>query len=254
MSTLTELLVAPLPSEISAVQQKFRVIYHLSLLDRTLKDANITLLESRTLLSASGTTGLRTWEAALHLGQYLCANPSLVRGKRILELGAGTGYLGVLCTRYLGARHVIASDGSEDVIRHLPDNLFLNGLQDSDKITPMELRWGHALLGTEEQHWNGGRDVDIVIGADITYDSRVNFALVGTLEEIVVLYPEVTVLIAATERNYETFKSFLLVWEKRGFEVSHATFPVPPRSVQAGPFYDGLAPIRICQLRHAGKK
>lgn len=254
MSTLTELLVAPLPSEISAVQQKFRVIYHLSLLDRTLKDANITLLESRTLLSASGTTGLRTWEAALHLGQYLCANPSLVRGKRILELGAGTGYLGVLCTRYLGARHVIASDGSEDVIRHLPDNLFLNGLQDSDKITPMELRWGHALLGTEEQHWNGGRDVDIVIGADITYDSRVNFALVGTLEEIVVLYPEVTVLIAATERNYETFKSFLLVWEKRGFEVSHQLFPVLPRCEQKGPFYDDKAPIRICQLRHVGKK
>jgi len=253
MSTLTECLVTPLPSEVAAAQRKSRVIYHLSLLDQTVKDAHITLLESRTLLSASGTTGLRTWEAALHLGQYLCANPSLVADKRILELGTGTGYLGILCTKYLGARHVIASDGSEDVINNLPDNLFLNGLQDSDKITPMELRWGHALLGTEEQQWNGGRHVDIVIGADITYDSRVNFALVATLEEIVVLYPEVTVLIAATERNYETFKSFLLVWEKRGFEVSHQSFPMPPRREQAGPFYDGLAPIRICQLRHVGR-
>ena len=134
------LLITPLPSEVAAAQQKSRVTYHLSLLDSTQQDANITLLESRTLLSASGTTGLRTWEAALHLGQYLCANPSIVSNKRILELGAGTGYLGILCTRYLGARHVIASDGSEDVINHLPDNLFLNGLQDSDKITPMELQ------------------------------------------------------------------------------------------------------------------
>ena len=51
----------------------------------------------RCRIAAAGTMGLRTWEAALHLGQYLCTNPELVRNKRVLELGTWTGYLAILC-------------------------------------------------------------------------------------------------------------------------------------------------------------
>ncbi|KAM7194237.1 putative methyltransferase domain containing protein [Rhypophila sp. PSN 637] len=262
METLSSLLATPLPPEISAAQQKSRVTYHLSLLEDDDKDENdteakITLLESRSLISAAGTTGLRTWEAALHLGQYLCANPSIINGKRIHELGAGTGYLGILCAKYLAAEHVVVSDGSDDVINNLPDSLFLNGLQQggeetstNSKITPMQLIWGHALVGTEEDKWNGGRKVDVVLGADITYDASIIPALVGTLEDLVELYPDVKVLIAATERNRETFESFLTVCEKKGFGVDNADYPVPRREDQRGPFYSDAAPIHICLLRY----
>ncbi|KAK0629449.1 putative methyltransferase-domain-containing protein [Bombardia bombarda] len=253
MSTLSGMLSQPLPSEMTAVQQKSYVTYPLSTMQQGgFEDAQITLLESRSLISASGTTGLRTWEASLHLGQYLCANPSLVMNKRVLELGAGTGYLGILCAKYLGSDHVIASDGSDDVINNLPDSLFLNGLQGSDKITPMELKWGHALLGTEDQAWNGGDEVNVVLGADITYDASVIPALVATLGELVGLYPGVVMLIAATERNRETFQSFLHVCERRGFTVSHEIFPVPSKSEQQGPFYNDQTPIHICQLGYTG--
>ncbi|OIW33217.1 hypothetical protein CONLIGDRAFT_695668 [Coniochaeta ligniaria NRRL 30616] len=94
---------------------------------------------------------------SLHLGQYLCANPAITRGRHVLELGAGTGYLPILCAKYLGAEHVVASDGSGDVISNLPDSLFLNGLQGSDMVLLMDLKWGHALVGTGERDWNGGR-------------------------------------------------------------------------------------------------
>ncbi|KAM7185225.1 putative methyltransferase domain containing protein [Naviculisporaceae sp. PSN 640] len=265
MDTLSVLLSTPLPAEISAAQQKSRVTYHLSLLDsdntnQEQKENTITLLESRNLISASGTTGLRTWEAALHLGQYLCAYPSIIQGQRILELGAGTGYLGILCAKYLGAEHVLVSDGSDDVINNLPDSLFLNGLQiDGDsnggnsKITPTQLLWGHALVGTEEEKWNGGRKIDVVLGADITYDASIIPSLVGTLEDLVGLYPDVKVLIAATERNRETFESFLDVCKKRGFEVDSQSFPVPKREDQQGPFYSDAAPIHICLLGHRSR-
>ncbi|KAK0721087.1 S-adenosylmethionine-dependent methyltransferase-like protein [Lasiosphaeris hirsuta] len=215
MAALSSLMSMPLPSQTDAAQQKCYVQYHLSLLgpggDPALRltDPHITLLESRALISAAGTTGLRTWEASLHLGQHLCANPGLVRGRRVLELGAGTGYLAVLCAKHLGAEHVIASDGSDDVLNHLPDTLFLNGLQGSDRVSAMELRWGHGLLGTEEPAWNGGRAVDVVLGADITYDARSHPALVATLEELVGLFPDAVVIIAATERGRTTFESFL---------------------------------------------
>lgn len=227
--------------------------YHHSLLSRDLapdsvRDPQITLLESRAIIAAAGTTGLRTWEASLHLGQYLCENPSITRGKRILELGAGTGYLSILCAKYLDAEHVVASDGSDDVINNLPDSLFLNGLQGSDRVVPMDLKWGHALVGTEEQDWNGGRRIDLVLGADITYDDRLIPPLVGTLEELSTLFPNVEILISAAERNLRTFEKFLQACQRAGYQVNHVEFAIPLIEEQMGPFYDDRTPFHICKL------
>ncbi|OTA77631.1 hypothetical protein M434DRAFT_38610 [Hypoxylon sp. CO27-5] len=252
MNVLSNLVALPLPSEITAAQQKSYVTYTLSLLDTsslvTPISPHITLLESRNLISASGTTGLRTWEAALHLGQFLCANPSLIREKHVLELGAGTGYLSILCARFLTPALVIASDGSDDVVANLPENFFLNGLQDSKKIQAMDIKWGHALVGTEDEHWNGGRPVDVVLGADVTYDKSIIPSLIGTLQELVEMFPQITILIAATERNRETFNAFLEVCEKRHFDVEELDFRLPPMQDQRGPFYNDQVPIRICKL------
>lgn len=233
------------------LQQKCCVTYHLSLLSPSARhaDPHITLLESRALIAAAGTTGLRTWEAGLHLGQYLCTRPELVRNKRVLELGTGTGYLAILCAKHLDAQHVIASDGSDDVINHLPDNLFLNGLEGSDKIAPMDLKWGHALVGTEESRWNGGRGVDVVIGADITYDSRVVPALVATLVDVVSVSKQVSIIISVAERNKASYDVFLKACERRGFKVRDEPFSLASRREQKGPFYSDATPFHICQLR-----
>lgn len=251
MSCLSDLLVLPLPSDLAAAQQKSYVTYSPSLLDQfdpSHSPHQITLLESRNLISAAGTTGLRTWEAALHLGQYLCANPSLIRGQRVLELGTGTGYLAILCARFLEATHVIASDGSDDVVANLPDNFFVSGLQDSDRISTMYLKWGHGLVGTEDVEWNGGRPIDVVLGADITYDKSIIPALAGTLDELFGMFPLVKVLIAATERNRETFEAFLEVCQGKSFSVDEVDFSVPRKEEQLGPFYNDEVPIRICRI------
>jgi predicted nicotinamide N-methyase len=250
VTALAKLLSVPLPSELIAAQQKCYVTYHLSLLgpDPTGEVPRITLLESRFTLSAAGTTGLRTWEASLPFGQYLCANPEIVRGRRVLELGAGTGYLSILCAKYLGAEHVVASDGSDDVINHMPDNLFLNGLQGSDKVLPMDLKWGHALVGTEESHWNGGRTVDVVVGADVTYDSRSHAPLAATLQELSDLYPNVEIIIAATERNEKTFDGFLDTCKRVGYEVNQVDYQSPKSEDQMGPFYADWPPVHLCRI------
>lgn len=250
MTALAELLSVPLPSELIAAQQKCYVTYHQSLLGShpSGEVPCITLLESRFTLSAAGTTGLRTWEASLPLGQYLCANPEVVRGKRILELGAGTGYLSILCAKYLGAGHVVASDGSNDVIEHLPDNLFLNGLQGSEKVLPMDLKWGHALVGNGEDDWNGGHPVDLVIGADVTYDRRLHSPLVATLQQLSDLYPKAEIVIAATERNEKTFESFVDTCTRAGYEVNDVVFPTAKAEEQMGPFYGDWPPVHLCRL------
>lgn len=256
MTALAERLAVPVPSELVSAQQKSYVTYHLSQLAGTgefLPTTGITLLEARSLISASGTTGLRTWEAALHLGEYLCANPQIVHGRRVLELGAGTGYLAILCAKFLGARHVIASDGSDDVINNIPESLFLNDLQESNEITPMDLKWGHALVGTEDQEWNGGQPVDVVLGADITYDESILPALVGTVEELLSMFPRLEVLLSATQRNEATFESFQVKCRLAGLKLEEVDFPIPRRDAQRGPFYSDAVPIRICKISKASR-
>ncbi|EFX01005.1 hypothetical protein CMQ_5947 [Grosmannia clavigera kw1407] len=238
MERMSELLSQPLPSELAAAQQKTYVVYTISALDesggRDITKASddcpkITLLESRTIISAQGTTGLATWEAALHMGQYLCSRPDYIKGKHVLELGAGTGYLSILCAQYLGAADVLATDGSDDVINNLPESFFLNGLQGSTKATVAGLKWGHALIGTEESKWRGGRPVDIVLGADITYDGSVIPLLIATFTDLVDLFPHVVILVAATERNRTTFEKFMTSASRSGFTVEEITFPLTPR-------------------------
>ncbi|KAK1589909.1 putative methyltransferase-domain-containing protein [Colletotrichum navitas] len=253
MAALSESLATPIPSEISSAQQKAYVTYHMSSLaqdpsETHLHRPDITLLESRSLISASGTTGLRTWEAALHLGQYLCSNRQVIQGKRVLELGAGTGYLAILCAKHLAATHVVASDGSDDVINNLPESFFLNDLQESSLVRPMELKWGHAMIGTEDQQWNNGETVDVVIGADITYDQSVIPALIATIHELFSLFPDVEVLISATQRNEATFEAFCSRCRQRGMGLGYVDFPIPARERQTGPFYSDRVPIRICRV------
>ncbi|KAF9785712.1 hypothetical protein BJ322DRAFT_1055945 [Thelephora terrestris] len=55
----------------------------------------VTLLESRAIIE-QGTTGLKTWPAAHVLAEWLGKHPEHVRGKRVLELGCGVGYLGLV--------------------------------------------------------------------------------------------------------------------------------------------------------------
>ncbi|KAK8073239.1 hypothetical protein PG994_004138 [Apiospora phragmitis] len=255
MAHLSELLASPLPAELIAVQQKTYVTYSQSLLSGDSGPGagpgpypHVTLLESRQLISAGGTTGLRTWEAALHMGQYLCMNPSLVQNKRVLELGAGTGYVSILCAKHLASSQVIASDGSDDVVANLPENFYVNGLQDSRVISAMDLKWGQALLGTEEAEWNGGRPIDLVLGADVTYDESVTPSLVGTIDDLFDMFPRVLVIISATERNRRTFDAFINVCQKRGLNIQEVDFDIAPQDTQTGPFYSDQVPIRICRI------
>jgi predicted nicotinamide N-methyase len=174
MSCLSTLMSSELPSETTAVQQKSYVTFttlpeNLSREDEEADDPTMTLLERRQLISGSLTTGYRTWEAALHLGAYFLSGQGqeLIKGKSILELGAGTGFLAILCAKNLGAAHVTTTDGDEGVVEALKENLFLNGLDDERKVLTSVLRWGHGVRGSWVQDDFEEHPYDTVIGADI---------------------------------------------------------------------------------------
>lgn len=139
------LVALPPLSEIDSAQQKGFVTYTIPI--NGLDAPSITTLEVRSVLAASGNTGVRTWEAALRLGAFLSsdAGKQYVAGMNILELGAGTGFLSILCAKHLDARFVLATDGSGEVVGELDYNISLNGLEGAGAIEPAVLKWGHVL-------------------------------------------------------------------------------------------------------------
>jgi len=172
ISHLSALVSSDLPTELSALQQRSYVTFSTPIDSSDPTDSPepaVTLLERRNLISGSLTTGFRTWEAALHLGAYLLTPPvrSLINGKNVIELGAGTGFVSILCAKQLGAKHVTATDGDEAVIEALKENFFLNGLDDAESVNASVLRWGRGLRGTwvddECEFW----PYDVVVGSDI---------------------------------------------------------------------------------------
>ena len=167
MGCLAEYMGQPLPSASAAAQQKSYVTYTAP--TSCENAAQVTLLEAPSLLASSGTTGFRTWEAALFLGAYLSSPDGrhLVSGKSVLELGAGTGFLSIYCARHLGAQRVLATDGSQEVISDLKSNIQLNGLEGSELIQTANLQWVHTLIGGVADCREHRGSYDLVLGADV---------------------------------------------------------------------------------------
>ena len=175
MSHLSTLTASELTSEVTAVQQKTYVTYT-CLPTSTSADSDgdieptMTLLEHRDLIAGSTVAGFKTWDAALYLGSYLLTpeGKQLIEDKNVLELGAGTGFLSILCAKHLGAKHVTSTDGDEKVLESLRANLHLNDLDGESRVLPKILEWGQSFSGTWiSQNISRTWPLHTVIGADI---------------------------------------------------------------------------------------
>ncbi|KAH7374368.1 putative methyltransferase-domain-containing protein [Pyrenochaeta sp. MPI-SDFR-AT-0127] len=256
MSAMSTLLTSSVPSEADSAQQKAFVTYSYpdSTGSTTADERTVTLLEARSVISSSGTTGLRTWEAALLLGSYLASETGrrMIHGKRVFELGAGTGMLSILCAKYLAVAGIVATDGDEAVVDAITTNLFLNGLDTNETsgcpVRTAALKWGWPIDTTTFSEDYGMEAPEIVVGADVTYDKSVIPRLVSTLREFFELNPALQVLISATIRNEQTFETFLNACKRNGFSFEHIEFPPVPEHLQNGPFYPSATPIQIWRI------
>ncbi|KAK9356605.1 putative methyltransferase-domain-containing protein, partial [Lipomyces doorenjongii] len=157
-------------------------------------DEYIMIQENRNMISGFGTTGYRTWEAALALGEYMLSQRQTehskvdVVGKRILEVGAGTGFVSLLCGK-LGAAKVFGTDGFEDIVLRLRRNIEDNKL--GNIVETRVYKWGnssgddagHVL---ERESWVADykftASIDLILGADITFDAEMCELLVKSLD------------------------------------------------------------------------
>ena len=105
--------------------------------------------------------GATVWDSALSLSAYLEGDGIDVKGKRVLEIGAGTGLVGLVCA-VLGATTILA-----DHPRALP--LLEHNAEENGKITGAvveckPLEWGNASHAKELKMMGG--DFDLVVCSD----------------------------------------------------------------------------------------
>ncbi|TPX63368.1 hypothetical protein SpCBS45565_g06641 [Spizellomyces sp. 'palustris'] len=136
-------------------------------------------LHEEPLKISQGTTGLCTWEAALRFAEYLVyAAPEVIQGRRILELGAGAGLLGLVCL-YMGASTVELTDADEGVLERLKENVDINSQAIIDRIARdfEGLQNNPPNISVSKLDWESvefddiaSRNAEVIVCADVVYD------------------------------------------------------------------------------------
>jgi len=223
----------------------------------------ILIEEAPNLLAAGSNVGLRTWEASLHLAQYLHSNPALVRNKTIIELGAGTGLVSILAAGPLRAVHVLATDGLPHVIQSMAKNIHRNENiilpPASTSIEAKVLDWADhddpsSLEDTLSLENGECPAYDLILGADITYSPDVVPVLAQLLKVLMIdMWDEnsgrrIEALISATVRNERTLSVFREACVERGLVVEEVEYTCPSVKEQRGFFHEQAFPILIMRI------
>lgn len=144
------------------------------------------------------------WEAAVVLGRYLETLGQGLKGKKVIELGAGTGLAGLVAAQ-LGAfvtltdRKLALNVTKTNMEKNFED-LFKQGV-----IKAVELEWGQNVSSFAPPF-------DFVIGADVVYIEETFRDLLKTLDE---LSNRETVVLLSCKIRYERDKHFLHLLKKK---------------------------------------
>ncbi|VDB84326.1 unnamed protein product [Peniophora sp. CBMAI 1063] len=182
---------------------------------------SVTLFESRTTIE-SGTTGLRTWRASFVLARYLIAHPEVISHHNVLELGSGTGFLGIVAGSLQVLCHeehndlpkVVLSDVNDAVLERCADNVRLtcNVSAKHVRLSVRPLDWMDALDSTRAPSLKTFLDEagpDVILGADVLYHPDIVPALVATLKMALEHKSTNTAYLALTVRNPDLLQMFL---------------------------------------------
>ena len=203
--------------------------------------------ETHTLLSGKKITvslvghnplwGHHLWNAGRVVSTYFEKNPSLVRGKTVLELGAGAGLPSLLCAE-LGASKVVVTDYPDpDLVKNLWLNIDTTFYGDDEKkdgeksIVAEGYCWGadaepllaHLPPGDEKKKKKKKKKgFEVLILADLLFNHSEHGKLVATIEATLARTKEATALVFFTPYRpwlYEKDMAFFDLVREKGFTV-----------------------------------
>lgn len=206
----------------------------------------LSIKESTNIIS-EGTTGLCSWnvcivtnfenlrinlffihckQAAFYLAEWCILNKQKILGKNILELGSGVGLTGLTVINFCEPSTYIFSDCHPLVLKTLEENVRFDLIQKPKKTSWKETAWDNELnfentdptkkikVCIKNLNWEEIKlktkqmQVDLVVAADILYDSSNFEALASGISEMF-RYNIESAIIVTTIRNESTIKTFL---------------------------------------------
>ena len=150
----------------------------LSVLPRLPSGAALSLTTHRIIGRDSVGLGGQLWPSAAALCRWLRSQHAEVVGSSVLELGCGTGAVGIYAAA-LGAASVTLTDGGDDRILQLAEANVAANAHLFDK---------QAAVRVEKYEWGQGKvlsqHIDLVLASDVTYARNTHAALCHSLRQI----------------------------------------------------------------------
>eukprot|EP01091_Cochliopodium_minus_P014217 TRINITY_DN4793_c0_g1_i3.p1 TRINITY_DN4793_c0_g1~~TRINITY_DN4793_c0_g1_i3.p1 ORF type:complete len:215 (+),score=52.31 TRINITY_DN4793_c0_g1_i3:418-1062(+) len=158
--------------------------------------------------------------------EYVLTKKELFSGKRILELGSGIGFTGMVMN-LVSPEHLVLTDYTEKIMNLMKDNLEINQLdfqflkekelpQTKKSLEIMELNW---LKFSDNSAFLSYLEPQLILGCDIIYDIDLHHHLLNTICFFVNKYNDVQVYLANAIRTLETFNCFMELSREKGLDV-----------------------------------
>lgn len=146
------------------------------------------------------------WGGGLGLARYVLDHPEAVKGRRVLDLGGGSGIVGI-AAMLAGAAHVLAADIDRYAIAAIPLNAQANGVR---------IDTHHGDMTGEPPP-----DVDVVLVGDLFYDAELALRVTAFLERCVGV--GVVALVGDPYRAHLPRERLILLAEYAGPDFGDAT-------------------------------
>ena len=180
-------------------------VYHYSLFGAEVGTQKLTIIRQ---IQLHNQVGMKIWPASLFLFQFLHCVPHLTRNKRVLELGSGTGIVGLLVAMTARTRPatLLLTDFESEVIDNLKFNVEQNSLLPACRDDSNDSNGGNGGNGgcnnleigvsfldwsvadpLQQHHDSTGRVFDVLIAADCVYSEELNVDLVNALRSYLLL-------------------------------------------------------------------
>jgi len=113
-------------------------------------------------------SGQKLWCGSMGVIEYLLDNPVGVINHAVIELGAGTGVLGMICKK-IGASEVYLTDYDIVSINHMKSDIKTNGFCDADNMNVVNLDWYNPNITEIQQSVNVGKLPIKIVAGDVLY-------------------------------------------------------------------------------------
>jgi predicted nicotinamide N-methyase len=215
--------------------------------------ADASVVVTCRVASVFNEVGLKLWEAGWLLAEYIIAHESEFCGRKVLELGAGVGFTGMVLACVSRCRRVVLTDYAPNVMQNLRYNVEINSSKFVCPVEVQTLDWD-TWLPTDHE----AERPDILLAGDCVYDVAAFPPLMNVLQSFLgsetgstSLHPQRVAIFAATIRNQKTFQEFLD--QLAAHRIDYVDMTAPAMDEMGGQLfpYPNRDQIRLCRLSRA---